>query len=198
MFSKANTDLKRLSQQIDQDFKAPSIDAPNLNRIAIKIIHFRNKLQSDEKFFVSEDANENIKRREMYNAFKTKGDDFLTKAEDLKYAIQEAIVNERYGCNNDVVDEINENDGEDNIFMRRNTNRINEYIFSAIDSIEQLKNQRDYINNTRERIRSGLCNIGISQQLVDKICSRYLSDYGLFSAGVGIVILLILLIKYVL
>ncbi|TBU08860.1 hypothetical protein CWI36_0090p0030 [Hamiltosporidium magnivora] len=88
------------------------------------------------------------------------------------------------------------NNFEDKNISTGNTRRLNSYIETALDSLESLKKQRVYIDNTKSKIREGLIGLGLSSQVVDDISNRYLNDYYFFWVGVGIVVLIFLLFRF--
>lgn len=198
MYSKAVDDLTKLQIQLDTDLNTAEFEENKLNQIAIRIVHYKNSLRNLETFFISSNAEENSERRKKYNEFKRKSNDYTEKVNGIRKNITEQnAMSHSMGELEET--EFNENNvqTEGNEFVQRNTSRLDEYIFTAIDSIDQLKRQRVYIDNTRERIKASLYNIGLNSALVEKISSRYLSDYSFFWAGVILIIILIVVIRFV-
>lgn len=192
MYDKALKKLQSLQLTIDQELKTKD---PSIETIKAKTAQYCTFLINNEGVFMSIDQSENKKRREIYNELKRKGNEFKSKIKEFELSVNEELteVIADYEFNEK---NINNNRGEESEFVVSNTRRLNNFIVSAIDNLDSLKRQRVYIENTRERIRNGLVRLGVGSEVVDKISSRYLTDYYFFWAMVAVVILLFILIKY--
>lgn len=188
MFDKVVEKLNKIKEDIDTEM-SQEMNEERISYIQAKLAYFTNYLINNEQLFISEDFEENKNKRKKYNYYKSE----ISKYKNIIMTMQ-ASQNTKQQDN---IEEFNENTTvvPEDRFLEDNTRRVNNYIMSAIDSLESLKKQRMYIDNTRERIKDGLAKIGMSKTMVEKISSRYLTDYYFFWAGVAVVVILIIIIK---
>lgn len=188
MFNKVYEKLSKIKDEIDSEIqKEPTED--RIGCILAKIAYFTNYLVNNEQLFISVDFEENKVKRKQYNQFKQMIKDYKEQIGRIRASLATEV--------QDNIEEFNENvaTAPEDRFAEDNTRRVNNYIMNAIDSLESLKSQRKYIDNTKERIKDGLIRIGVSRNMVDKISNRYLTDYYFFWAGVAIIVILIILIR---
>ncbi|EPR79788.1 hypothetical protein SLOPH_1870 [Spraguea lophii 42_110] len=93
------------------------------------------------------------------------------------------------------------NDNNDNVNIIeseivRSTNRINDVIGDAVESLEKMKQQRKYITNPSDRLRDMVIKIGGGRNVIENIKERYKSDSTLFIAVVVVIIVFIMFLRF--
>lgn len=192
MFNKVIDKLEKIREDIEIEMQK-EITEERVGRISAKLAYFSNFLINNEQLFISGDSEENKAKRSQYNQYKLAISNYKKKIAEINL-LRNAQVETQ-----DNIEEFHENtavvEPEDR-FLGNNTRRVNSYIMNAIDTLESLKKQRVYIDNTRERIKDGLVRIGVSKGMVDKIGNRFLTDYYFFLAGVALIVVIIIIIKF--
>lgn len=89
-------------------------------------------------------------------------------------------------------------DEGDNSFFSGETNRVNSLLLNAMDVLDSVKKQGNYITSTDQRIRNGLRRLGLSKELIDSIEKRYSADRIIFMLCVAAVIILFFILRFIL
>eukprot|EP00866_Antonospora_locustae_P001769 jgi/Antlo1/1769/2349 len=86
---------------------------------------------------------------------------------------------------------------EDEDIMSTNTRRLNNYLMSAIDSLDSIKQQGKVLEGIREKIVAGAKRMGVNDTLVDNISNRYSNDKIIFTGGLALVIIVFFVLRFI-
>ncbi|KAM0688468.1 hypothetical protein COBT_000279 [Conglomerata obtusa] len=189
MYQKAQEKLTKISEKIENDF---TILPPPISSLSTQIAHFSSLLVRNELLFCSQDNIENTRLRKIYKEYKAKLKIYKEKLSEINSKAQE-VNNNTYES---VHPNIAENESVEDEFITSNARRVLTYSHMALDSLDSLRKQRQVIESARGKIKNGLIGLGVSNNMVEMISNRYLTDYYFFMAGVAIIILLLIFIKY--
>ncbi|KAF7682927.1 hypothetical protein TCON_1864 [Astathelohania contejeani] len=199
MFNKIIESLNQQAEKIEEELEKCREDYDKIGNLSILLTKFGRMLKKNELMFNTEE------RRKQYRIYKHQLNNFNSILREINNArLEKKKVEDEelrtcnlptapltYEENINTLEEHNDTD-----FIQNSTHRINRYLISAIDSLENLRKQGSYLDNTRNKIKDGLTNIGIGSDVVDKISDRYLNDYYFFMAGVAFVVLIFLLLRF--
>lgn len=80
--------------------------------------------------------------------------------------------------------------------INKNLSILDNYILTAVDSLENLRRQNRRVENIKNRIKNSFNSINNSQHTINDIGHRYSKDRNILYIGVFIIILIIIFFKY--
>lgn len=186
MYHKAVEKIEKIVEKIENDMNNSSISKSTFN---IQLTQLSTLLIRYEPLFSSEDVNESDRLRKMYSEYKQKLKVYKDQIKQIE--TEEPVITNTYeSLDTNYIENV------ESEFMSSSARRVENISFMALDSIDMLRKQKKMIDNARERIKSGLSGLGVSNTIIDMITNRYLTDYYFFLAGAVLILILLLLIKY--
>lgn len=183
MYNKLMERLSRQAQKIEELFDTRTHAA--VGALAPNILIYQRLLAENESEFDGDSEEIRSERRRKLGELRAKLSSYKERLSLLGHQEPQAQEHQE----SSVVSNREEND-----FFERNTDKINDYINISSHSLNALARQKKLFQGTKEKIREGLQQMGLSDTVIDRISSRYLNDYRIF---VGLLTLLIVLFIYV-
>jgi hypothetical protein len=82
-------------------------------------------------------------------------------------------------------------------FFASQNSKLDEFISSSMDSLESLKRQSVYIERINDTLKQGALRMGISNETLSRIESRFAGDKSLFIIMLISIFLLIFILKFI-
>ncbi|KAM0678516.1 hypothetical protein BDAP_000918 [Binucleata daphniae] len=187
MHHKAVEKIDKVIEKIENDINNPQITKSIFN---IQVTQLSTLLIRYETLFSAEDDKENEKLKNIYKEYKQKLKRYKERIKMV--AIEEPTINNNF----ESLDTNNVNNSIESEYMSSSARRVENFSFMALDSIDMLRKQKKIIESARERVKTSLTGLGVSDSVVELISNRYLTDYYFFFGGAILIILLLFLINY--
>lgn len=184
-------ELAAMADEIENELGMCDKNIKKLGSASIKTQSFHNMVNKEDQ------GDRNIKQLQMkaryfLNRVKTFNDmrskersEFEQEMADSK--IQVKKISETYDPDHEL---------KEREFYSKQSNKLDSFIISTMDSLDSIKRQGVFIQRANERLKNGLMRLGVSGELIDKIEVRFARDKTLFMVLFGSVLFFIVLLRF--
>ncbi|RVD92215.1 vesicular transport protein [Tubulinosema ratisbonensis] len=171
-------DIKEISQILKDKKKEleEKIETEQIPTLTILLTSYSNILQSNKQILQEFLPEEYSLHEETINNLRKVINGRSKKQNDLNDSIYSENINLQ--CE------------EEEDFFNLGKRRANEYLSSAIDSLDNIRRQGRILEGAQNKVAEGLRKMGFSEGMINQITSRYKSDYLLFVCFVVLIIFL--------
>lgn len=187
--------LQNKSQEIDSQISSPNALA-SIGTLSILITSYSTLLSHHRR--ILEEMAEDEYKRHMEHL-----DRYQKQLSEINIDRQKKILDERDELKRSGLGSVayaenaNTQEVEDEDIMSTSTRRLNNYLMTAIDSLDSIKQQGKVLEGIREKIVAGAKRMGVNDALVDKISSRYSNDKIVFMAGLALVVIVFVVLRFI-
>lgn len=187
--------LQNKSQEIDSKISSPDASA-SIGTLSILITSYSTLLGHHRR--ILEEMAEGEYKRHMEHL-----DRYKKQLNEINIDRQKKILDERDELKRSGLGSVayaenaNAQKAEDEDIMSTSTRRLNNYLMTAIDSLDSIKQQGKVLEGIREKIVAGAKRMGVNDALVDKISSRYSNDKIMFMAGLALVVIVFIVLRFI-
>lgn len=188
----ALADLQSIAKEIEEEIKLCENDLKKVGSLVIKAQSFVNLLAKEDS---SDQAVRQLKGKAMAYQNKVKElserrnrerEDFEQELTDSK--IRTKKITEVHDTGTDAV-QLSQKQ-----FFSTQTSKLDDFISTSMDSLESLKQQSLYIDRINDVLKRGASRLGVSNETLNRIESRFWGDKSLFIIFlIGIVVLIFVL-----
>lgn len=168
--------LNQKKEEIEEKIETESIES-----LTILLTLYTNMLESNRTTLLEFTPDEYYSHENNINRLRN----ILNKRSKESYTSNETVYSEN--VNLQPIE-------EEEDFFNFGKRRVNEYLNTAIDSLDSIRRQGRILENAQETVADGLRKMGFSERMVEKISSRYRGDYLIFVFFVILVIFLYFII----
>lgn len=171
-------DIKEISKTLAEKKKEleERIETDQIPTLTILLTSYTNLLQSNKHILQEFLPEEYSMHEETINNLRKIINSRSKKQPDMNESIYSENVN------------LQSQEEED--FFNFGKRRVNDYISSAISSLDTIRRQGKILENAQDRVAEGLRRMGFSERMINQITSRYKSDYVIFVIFVILIILI--------
>lgn len=187
--------LQNKSQEIDSRIHSP--DAPaSIGTLSILVTSYSTLLSHHRRILEEMAEGEYEKHIEHLNRYKK-------LLNEINIDRQNKILDERDELKRSGLGSVayaenaNTQKVEDEDIMSTNTRRLNNYMMTAIDSLDSIKQQGKVLEGIREKIVAGAKRMGVNDALVEKISNRYSNDKIVFMVGLALVVIVFFVLRFI-
>ncbi|KAI5172370.1 hypothetical protein PAEPH01_1734 [Pancytospora epiphaga] len=184
-------ELSKMADEIDIELGMCEKNLKKIGSVAIKIHSFGSILDKQDQ------NNQNIRQLQVRRRyFHVRAAEFTDQQARERGQMEKEMEDAKIGIKH--LSESHDPDSElrEREFYSKQSNRLDEFIMSTMDSLDSVKRQGVYIQKINEKLKSGLERLGVSGALISKIEARVSQDKTLFTALFCITLFMILLLRF--
>lgn len=181
-----------MARDIERDIEMCEKDLKRVGTLVIKAHSFANLLAKEDP------ENREVKMLKIKAlSYKNKSKELSERRSREKQEFDDELADSRIRTKKITeMSESGRNPGEERFFTSQSS-KLDDFISSSMDSLQSLKRQSVYIDRINDTLRQGALRLGISNETLGRIESRFAGDKSLFYILFIGVIILILILKFI-
>lgn len=184
------SELQTMAEKIERDIDECENDLNKVGSLTIKVQSFANLLGKQDQ-----ESKEvkllKIKANSFLKSVKILGEKKAVLKKEFEQEMEESKIRPQK------ISEIDNYSMPENEFFSNQSSKLDDFISNSIDTIDSLKRQSRHIDNVSRKLKEGMINMGVSNDLMNQIESRFAGDKSVFLILLILVILLIFILRFV-
>lgn len=184
------SELNKICTKLEEELKDCHQDLKRVGNLNIRSQSLRNMIEKLE-----EDGDEIRKLKSRSHRIQSKVKNLSDLRTKEKNEMEEEMIssNIRYKKITEASESgIHLSDKE---FFLQQTNKLDDFLSSTLDSIKSLEKQGGYIDRINKSLRNGLVNFGVAGDVLHRLESRFAGDKSLFIILICLLVLLIFILR---
>lgn len=185
-------ELENMANEIEEELESCKRNIRRLGGVTIKIQSFSNILR---KMNASDSAVKQLQIKRNYFAGQLRALSDIQAREREAEEQEMSVSNIHIRKMNEVQDASSGAALQGDGFYEEQSNKLDDFILSAMDSFDAVKRQGVYIRRAHERLKTGMLRLGLSSEMIDIIERRVGQDRLIFIVLFIVVVIFILLLR---
>lgn len=183
-------ELKIMENEIENELKKSQSDLKKVGSLTIKINSFKNMVS---KINQNESGAKELFLKSKYfqQQIKILADRRTQEKQELEHEMESSKIRFKR-----ITEASENNDLTDDKFFSQQSSKIDDFISKSMDSFRSLERQGGYIDKISHSIRRNFVNLGVGDDLLYNIETRFAGDKSLFYILIIILIILIFVLRF--